>query len=189
VADGRLAFVEDDAGGRGNRSSRTANRCLKSAKRAGSGPAARARCAPKVPQTTRPVAVSSIADGISNTRSIACSGGDLARPGSGPADRGAAAAVRGAARRRPGHHPRGGRQGRAVCSRRRDQDLEPDAAGTPAPARSVRPAARRLPRPPTNQVRRRIGTAGARWPLPQLGVCSVGDPGRQRTSRRCDGPS
>jgi hypothetical protein len=33
--------------------------------------------------------------------------------------------------------------------RRRHQDLEPDAAGAPAPARAVRPPARRLPRPPT----------------------------------------
>jgi hypothetical protein len=77
-------------------------------------------------------------------------GGDLARPGLGPADRGAAGAVRGAARRRSRHRPRAGRQGRAVPLRRRHQDLEPDAAGTPAPARGVRPAAGRLPRPSTN---------------------------------------
>jgi len=56
----------------------------------------------------------------------------------------------GAARRRPGHRPQVGCQGRALPPRRRHQDLEPDAAGAPAPARGVRPAARRLPRPSTN---------------------------------------
>jgi hypothetical protein len=39
------------------------------------------RCAPAV----HPVAVSSIADSISNVCSITCGGGDLARPGRGPA--------------------------------------------------------------------------------------------------------
>jgi hypothetical protein len=39
------------------------------------------------------------------------------------------------------------------------QDLEPDAAGTPAPARGVRPPPRRLPRPSTNPGHRRIAPA------------------------------
>jgi hypothetical protein len=148
------------------------NRCLKSAKQAGSGPAARTRDEPSTrsipypdcPLLTRadrcsvppmcpnihPIAVGSIADGISNTRSIACSGGDLARPGPGPADRGAAGAVRGAARRRPGYHRCGGGQRRALPPCRWHQDLEPDAAGRPAPTSGIRPAARWLPRPSTN---------------------------------------
>jgi len=66
------------------------------------------------------------------------------------ADRGAAGAVRGAARRRPGHHLWGGRQRRALPPCRRHQHLEPHAAGAPAPARGVPPAPRRLPRPPTD---------------------------------------
>jgi hypothetical protein len=98
----------------------------------------------------RPVAVSSIPDAPSNMSSIGCIGGDLARPRPGPADRGAAAAVRAAARHRLGHHPGRGRRRRALPPRRRHQDLEPDAAGTPAPTGGVRPAARRAPRPPTN---------------------------------------
>jgi hypothetical protein len=53
----------------------------------------------------RPFAVSSIPDAPSNMGSIGCIGGDLARPRPGPADRGAAAAVRAAARHRLGHHP------------------------------------------------------------------------------------
>jgi hypothetical protein len=104
------------------------------------------QCAPAV----RPVAVGSIPDSAPNISSIDCSGGDLARPGPGPADRGAAGAVRGATRRRPRHRPRGGRQRRALPPRRRHPDLEPDAAGAPAPPRGVRPEARRLPRPSTN---------------------------------------
>ena len=59
----------------------------------------------------RPVGLSSLADSFSNIRSISWFGGDLARPGLGPADRSAAGAVRGAARRRPRHRPRAGRQG------------------------------------------------------------------------------
>jgi hypothetical protein len=39
---------------------------------------------------------------------------------------------------------------RALPPRRRRQDLEPDAAGTPASTRGVRPAARRVPRPSTD---------------------------------------
>jgi hypothetical protein len=50
------------------------------------------------------VVLRSVADSSSNVRSITWFGGDLARPGHGPADRGAAGAVRGAAWRRPGHH-------------------------------------------------------------------------------------
>ena len=87
---------------------------------------------------------------FSNLCSIAWFGGDLARPGLGSADRGAAGAVRGAARRRPGHCPRTGRQGRTVPPRRRHQDLELDATGTPAPARGVPLAPGRLPRSPTD---------------------------------------
>jgi hypothetical protein len=105
------------------------------------------------------IGLRSVLESLSNVCSITWFGGDLARPGPGVADRGAAGAVRGAAWRRPGHHPRGGRQRRAVPPCRRHQDLEPDAAGTPAPARGLRPTPRRLPRPPTNQIRRRIGTA------------------------------
>jgi hypothetical protein len=45
---------------------------------------------------------------------------------------------------------RAGRQRGAVPACRRHQDLEPDAAGATAPARGVRPASGRLPRPPTN---------------------------------------
>src|SRR5829696_10528236 len=55
-------------------------------------------CAP----AARPVAVGSIPDFLSNVSSIGCPRGDLARPGPGPADRGAAAAVRAAARHRLG---------------------------------------------------------------------------------------
>jgi hypothetical protein len=148
------------------------NRCLKSARRPLSRPAAQRRKEPSTrslplqdcPLLTRagralcpqcapavhPVAVGSILDSVPNACSIRCSGGDLARPGPGPADGGAAAAVRGAARRRPGHHLCGGRQRRALCPCRRHQDLEPDATGTPAPTRGIRPTARRLPRPSTN---------------------------------------
>src|SRR5512132_510102 len=75
-----------------------------------------------------PVGLSSLAEWFSNMRSITWFGGDLARPELGPADRSAAGAMRGAARRRAGHRPRAGRQGRAVHPRRRHQDLEPDAA-------------------------------------------------------------
>jgi hypothetical protein len=62
------------------------------------------RCAPSGP-SGRGQAVSRIPDSISNTRSITCFSGELARPGPGPANRGAAGAVRGAAWRRPGDHP------------------------------------------------------------------------------------
>jgi hypothetical protein len=75
-----------------------------------------------------PSAVGSIPDSVPNKRSIPWSGGDLARPGPGPADRSAAGPVRGAARRRLGHRPRGSRQGRALPPRGRHQDLEPHAA-------------------------------------------------------------
>jgi hypothetical protein len=61
-----------------------------------------------------PVALGSIPDSIPNIRSLACHGGDLARPGPGPADCGAAEKVRRAARRRPGHRQRGGRERRAL---------------------------------------------------------------------------
>jgi hypothetical protein len=73
----------------------------------------------------------------------------------------ATGAVRGAARRRPGHHPGGGHQGRALRPRRRHQDLEPHATRAPAPARGLRAAAR-LPRPPTDLSHRRIGTVTVR---------------------------
>jgi hypothetical protein len=46
-----------------------------------------------------PVAVGRTPDSVSNVCSLACPGGELGRPGAGPADRGAAGAVRGAARR------------------------------------------------------------------------------------------
>jgi hypothetical protein len=46
---------------------------------------------------------------------------NLAGPGPGPADRSAAGAMRGAARRRPGHRPRGGRQHPALHPRGRQQ--------------------------------------------------------------------
>jgi hypothetical protein len=52
--------------------------------------------------TVHRAAVSKNAASVSNRCSIVFLGGDLARPGAGPADRGAAGAVRGAARRRPG---------------------------------------------------------------------------------------
>jgi hypothetical protein len=105
------------------------------------------------PGSQPPDGLRSVPDPLSNLCSITWIGGDLARPGSGSADRGAAGAVRGAARRRPGHRPRAGRQARAVHPGRRYQDLEPHAAGTAAPARGVRPASRRLPRPPTDPDR------------------------------------
>jgi hypothetical protein len=60
------------------------------------------------------------------------------------------------------------RQGRALPPRRRHQDLEPDAAGAPAPPRALRPAPRRLPRPSTNEavaltgLTRLTGTSGNR---------------------------
>jgi hypothetical protein len=87
-------------------------------------------CGPSAahPGCARPVGLRSVPDPLSNLCSVPWFGGDLARPGLGPADRGAAGAVRGAARRRPGHHPRGGRQRRALPPRRRHQALEPDAA-------------------------------------------------------------
>jgi hypothetical protein len=71
---------------------------------------------PRSPQcpAARRVAVGSIPDSLPNISSIACLGGDLARPGPEPADRGAAAAVRAAARRRLGHHPGGGCQRRTL---------------------------------------------------------------------------
>jgi hypothetical protein len=100
------------------------------------------------------VGLGSVLDSLSNLCSIPCFGGDVARPGLGPADRGAAGAVRTAAGRRPSHHPRAGRQGRAIHSRRRHQDLEPHAARAAAPARGIRPAAGRLHRPPTDPGRR-----------------------------------
>jgi hypothetical protein len=109
---------------------------------------------------------------FSNTCSLACGGGDLARPGSGPADRGAAGAVRGAARRRPGHRRRGGRQRRAICPRGRHQGLEPDAAGAATMAGAVRAAARRLPRPSTASGRRWVGTARPGVALPMRYYCS-----------------
>ena len=46
--------------------------------------------------------------------------------------------------------------------RRWHQDLEPHAAGTPAPARGLRAAARRLHRPPTDPSHRRRGTTTVR---------------------------
>jgi hypothetical protein len=52
-----------------------------------------------------------------SVRVSCCCGGDVARPGGGRADRGAAGAVRGAARRRPGNRPRAGRRRRTVRSR------------------------------------------------------------------------
>jgi hypothetical protein len=58
------------------------------------------------------VGLGSVLDSRSNLCSIPWIGGDLARPGPGPADRGTAGAVRGAAWRRPGHRARAGRQGR-----------------------------------------------------------------------------
>jgi hypothetical protein len=101
------------------------------------------RCAPAV----HPVAVGSIPDSVPNISSIACFGGDLARPGPGPADRGTAGAMRRAARRRPGHRPRAGRQGRALPLRGRHQGLEPDAARAATTPQGIRPAAGRLHRP------------------------------------------
>jgi hypothetical protein len=146
--------------GSGARRTWTSNRCLKSAKQAGSGPAARARnwsstrsfpypdcplltrtdrCSvPQCAPTIRPAAVGSIADGISNTRSIVCSSGDLARPRPGLADCGAAGAVRGAARRGVGRRPGGSRQGRALPPRgwhriwslmQLERQLRPEAFG------------------------------------------------------------
>jgi hypothetical protein len=109
-----------------------------------------------------PVGLCSVPDPHSNFCSICWSSGDLARPGCGPADRGAAGAVRGAARRRPGHPPPAGRRGRAVPPRRRHQDLEPHAARAAVPARGVPPTLRRLPRPPTDPSHRRIRTATVR---------------------------
>jgi hypothetical protein len=97
-----------------------------------------------------PVGLRSPPDPLSNLCSIRCFGGDLARLGVGPTARGSARAVRAAARRRPRYPPRFGRRGRALPPRRRDQDLEPDAVGAPAPPRGVRPAPRWLPRPSTN---------------------------------------
>jgi hypothetical protein len=55
-------------------------------------------------------------------------GGDLARPGPGPADRGTARSVCRATRRRSGHRPRSGRQRRALRPCRRRQGVEPHAA-------------------------------------------------------------
>jgi hypothetical protein len=101
---------------------------------------------------------------VSNKCSIVCFSGHLARPRTGPADRSAAGAVRGAARRRPGHRGRAGRQNRAVRPRRRHQDLEPDAAGAAAPTRGLWPAPGRLPRPPTDPGRRCIVKPGRRLP-------------------------
>ena len=86
------------------------------------------------------IGLRSVLDSLSNLCSISWFGGDLARPRGGPADRGAAGAVRGAARRRPCHRSRAGRQDRAVCPRRWHQDLESHAAGAAAPTRGVRPA-------------------------------------------------
>jgi hypothetical protein len=126
------------------------NRCLKRARRPLSRPAAQRRKGPSTrsfPYRDCPLlthagrcsvppmcpsglsgAVSRIPDSLSNISSITCHGGDLARPRPGPADRGTAGAVRGPARRRPGHRPGGGRQDRALRPRRRHQGLEPDAA-------------------------------------------------------------
>jgi hypothetical protein len=73
---------------------------------------------------------------------------DLARPGPGPADRGTAAAVRGAARPRPDHRPRAGHQRRALPAGGRHQGLEPHAAGAAAPAQRLWSGPWRLPRPP-----------------------------------------
>ena len=109
-----------------------------------------------------PVGLRSVLDSVPNLCSIRWAGGDLARPWPGTADRGAAGAVRGAARRRPGRHPGGGRQRRTLPPHRRHQDLEPHAAGTPAPARGLRPAPRRLPGPPPDPSRR--CRANRRWP-------------------------
>jgi hypothetical protein len=50
---------------------------------------------------------------------------------------------------RPGHRPRTRRRHRALSSLGRHRGLEPDAAGTPAPAAGLRPAPGRLPRPAT----------------------------------------
>jgi hypothetical protein len=97
-----------------------------------------------------PVGLRSAPDPSSNLCSICWFSGDLARVGLGQPARSSAGAVRAAARRRPGHRPQAGRQGRALPPRRRHQDLEPDTAGAPAPSRGVQPAARRLPRPSTN---------------------------------------
>jgi len=56
------------------------------------------RCAVPPMCPVHPAAVSRIPDSFSNLCSLACRSGDLARPGSGPADRGAAGTLRGAAR-------------------------------------------------------------------------------------------
>jgi hypothetical protein len=97
-----------------------------------------------------PVGLRRVPDPFSNLCSIAWFGGDLARPGRGPADRGTAGAMRGAAWRRPGNDSRGGRQRRALPPRGRHQDLEPHAARAPAPAGGVPSTPGRLPRPPTD---------------------------------------
>ncbi len=90
----------------------------------------------------------------------------MARPGCGPADRGAARPLRGAARRRPGHNPRSGRQHRAVHPGGRHEGLEPDAAGAAAAAGGVRAAAGRLHRPSTDgRERRRTKRASRAGPL------------------------
>ena len=79
--------------------------------------------------------------------------------------------VRGTARRRPGHRPRAGRQGRALPPRRRRQDLEPHPARATVPTRGLWPAPRRLPRPPTDPSRRPIASPACprrRWVMSHL---------------------
>jgi hypothetical protein len=113
-------------------------------------------CPPMRPAVIR--AVGSIPDPTSNECSVICLGGDLARPGPGPADRGAAGAVRGAARRRPGHRPRGSGQRRALRPVGRPAGLVAIAARAEVAAGGVRQAAGRLHRPSTGPCRRPIGT-------------------------------
>src|SRR5512133_3663537 len=103
------------------------------------------------------VGLSSVLESLSNLCSILWVGGDLARPGPGPADRGAAGTMRRATWRRSGHRPQAGHPGRALHPRGRHEGLEPHAAGAPAPARSLRAPPGRLPRPSTHSGRRCVG--------------------------------
>jgi hypothetical protein len=87
----------------------------------------------------------------------------------------------GAARRQPGHHPRGGHQPRTLHPRGRHQDLEPHATRAPAPARGVRTTARRLPRPSTNAV----AHAARHWPAQVTGTGTAVAQATIQTSPMC----
>ena len=148
---------------------------------------------PEVP--VHPVTVSTIGDSMANICSLSAPVGTWQDPGPEPADCGATGAVRGAAWRRSGHRPRGGRQGRAVrpCRRRhhrrraragRATSSAPTTQHPPAVGTDQRPVGavrvETLPVRPPGRCWAGRWRPGGRW----LGRCR----GRTSTAPRCRRP-